>query len=336
MADQDFNIKVVTTADTSGIRQTGAALTALQQQQLKQQQEIYQRAYEAGRGLRVIAGAATIGAGYQFVSQLREAATYIEKISQELSKESAQIVENAQKYAELSKFAKDEADVLKIADGALKGVESSQKKMIDAASEQLTIWQKIGDIWAAGFRTEGPIAAALRLKQEQAAQNFETSRQNAILEITAAKLNAARRAGQTYEETIRELNDRIREQQALANTHWEQKDIQSYLAATTAAERYKKELEEVEKARDKAQTQKSEFIKGAVENASPQVQRALQQEDAFRRTGDEAYLRSAEQFKRGMTQGQREEYEGLTKGNNQQAVIDAINDLKRDLIGIWR
>ena len=128
MAGQDFNIKVVTTADTKGIQQTSAALRLLAEQQIKDQKAVEQAAYEAGRGVRVIAGAAAIGAGYKFVEQLRDAAAYIEKIAQEMNKEGAQIVANAQKYAELARFAKQESDVLKIADGALKGVEIGLKR----------------------------------------------------------------------------------------------------------------------------------------------------------------------------------------------------------------
>lgn len=97
-----------------------------------------------------------------------------------------------------------------------------------------------------------------------------------------------------------------------------------------------------QKAAEKKAALEASFFKGAVSTASPQVQRTLQLEDEARRAAaagegnlSDRLQRSAEAFKRGMTAEQRSEYEGLS-GGNQRGVIDAINELKRDLLGIWR
>lgn len=101
---------------------------------------------------------------------------------------------------------------------------------------------------------------------------------------------------------------------------------------TSALERQKAAAD---KAAEKNRQEADSFMVNAVKNASLQVQRTLQQEEAARRTGDEAYLRSAEAFKRGFTPEQAQEYEQLKTGGDQR-VIDAINDLKNQLLGIWR
>lgn len=336
MADQDFNIKVVTTADTSGLRQTSVSMAELQKQIQAQNIAAQQMGYQLGQALRVVAGGALIAGGYKFVSQLHEAATQIEKISSDLDKQGAQIVSNAQKFSEMSKFATDQADVLKIAEGSLKGVETAQKRMLDAAGEELTIWQKIADVWAAGFRDEGPIAAALKLKQETEAQNFEMARQNAILSITAAKLNETRRSTQTYAETVAELNSRIREQQSLADIHWAQKDISSYLSAAEAVEKYKKELQSVEAENAKAVKQTESNIQGA----DPQVRATLMQEQASRiaraqgRDRDaDLYDKTADNLKRSATPAQRAQIEKAEADPN---LIKAIEDLSKKMDDYWR
>ncbi len=324
MADQDFNIKVVTTADTSGLRQTSVSMSELQKQIQAQNVAAQQMGYQLGQALRVVAGGALIAGGYKFVSQLHEAATQIEKISASLDKEGAQIVSNAQKMSEMSKFAQDNADIIKIAESSLKGVESAQARMIEESGKELTVWQKISDIWATGFKDKGPIAQAQELAKAQAAQNFEIARQSAIQAIASAKINEARRANQTYEETVKELNDRIREQQALANTHWQQQDIQSYLSAASAVEKYTKQLEDLKAAHDKAVSETGKKIAAA----DPQVQAILKQDEAARvaqqegRSQDaELFTKSAEAFKRGATPQQLEQ---VKKAELDPNLIDAI------------
>ncbi len=326
MADQDFNIKVVTTADTSGIRQTSISMAELQKQIQAQNIAAQQMGYQLGQALRVVAGGAIIAGGYKFVSQLHEAATEIERVSTSLDKQGAQILSNAQKMSEMSKFAQDNADIIKIGESALKGVESAHARLLEEAGRELTVWQKISDIWAAGFKDKGPIAQAQELAKSQASQNYEMARTSAIQAIAAAKINETRHASQTYEETVKELNDRIKEQQALANTHWQQQDIQSYLSATSAVEKYTKELENLKAAHDKAVSETGKKIAAA----DPQVQAILKQEQAARvareegRQNDAALLdKSAEAFKRGATPQQLEQVKKAELDPNLVAAIKA-------------
>ncbi len=354
MADQDFNIKVVTTADTSGIQQTKAGLTQIQQMQAQAKQaaassgtgpttEAERAAYQLGQGLRVVAGGALITAGYQLVTQLRSAATEIEKISASLDKEGAQIVANAQKMSELSKFAQDNADTIKIGEGALKSVESAHARLIEESERELTVWQKIADVWAAGFKDKGPIAQAQELAKAQAEQNYEMARQNAIQAIASARINEAKLATESYEETVKRLNDRMREQEALAATHWLQQDVNSYLSASRNAENYRKELEQLKAEHDKLTSKTEKYI----ETADPQVQAILKNEAAMfqaraqgRDRDADLYEKSAQQFRASATPKQLEDVSKIYSGKD---VIDAIKQLgvdqkerDRQLIDLWR
>ncbi len=356
MADQDFNIKVVTTADTTGIRQTADGLTQIQRMQAAAAQQAAQQgggtqasaaaqaaAYQLGQSLRVIAGGALITAGYQFVTQLRAAATEIEKISASLDKEGAQIVANAQKMAELSRFAEDNSDVIKLGEGALKSVEAAHSRLIEEAGKELTIWQKIADVWAAGFRDKGPIAQAQDLAKAQAELNYEMARTSAIQSISAAKTNAARLASESYEQTVARLNARMKEQEALAATHWLQQDVSSYLSASRYAENYRKELEQLKAEHDKLTSKTEKYI----ETADPQVQAILKNEKAMfdaraqgRDRDASLYEKSAQNFRASATPKQLEEVSKIYSGKD---VVDAIKQLgidqrerDRQLIELWR
>ncbi len=350
MADQDFNIKVVTTADTSGIAKTTDEIRKLRQEALRsaltpvpeglggtattakapefpkksEAQLLLSRAEELfglSRRLQLLAAGAVIAGGYKFVSDLRAAATEIEKISVELGKQGGQIVSNAQKFAEMSRFARDNADIIKIGEGALNGVEQAQARLLEAAGKELSTWQKIQDVWTSGFDVFSrgvarPQADALKLQQAMAAQNYEMARMSAIQAIASAKIAEARHATQTYEQTIKELTDRMKEQQTLANTHWQQKDVESYLVAASAAEKYKKEIESVEAARDKAMGKAAKEANAA----DSQVKAIIGNEQAAAKARAEGrdkdadmYQKSADQYRKSATEEQRAQADALEK-----------------------
>lgn len=290
MADQDFKIRVVTTADTSGIRQTSAGLAQLQKQSEGQAKAAEQAGYELGRALRVVAGGALIAGGYQFVSQLRSAAAEIEKIAVSLDKEGEQLVSNAQKFSEMAKFAKTNADVLKVGEGALKGVEAAHKRLLDAASQELTIWQKIADVWAAGFKDEGPIAQAKRLAFEQAAQNYELERQNAIRAVSEALRTKEALSARTYTQQIEFLNQKIAEQEAIQKRVGVAR-IEDYLKAGEAVENYRKILNDVTRAEQQRTRAQQDFLGRAADSSEKGIQRIRssdQQVDAIFRNREAA------------------------------------------------
>jgi hypothetical protein len=96
--------------------------------------------------------------------------------------------------------------------------------------------------------------------------------------------------------------------------------------------------EKAAEAKDKAE---SSFIEGALKTASPQVQAALANEEAARNAraigldrDADLFQKTSEQLQRGMTQPQREEFEGL-KGAGDQKLHDAIVDLKQSMDKYW-
>ena len=96
--------------------------------------------------------------------------------------------------------------------------------------------------------------------------------------------------------------------------------------------------EKAAEAKDKAE---SSFFEGALKTAAPQVQAALANEEAARNAraaGQERdadlFQKTSEQLQRGMTQPQREEFEGL-KGAGDQKLHDAIVDLKQSMDKYW-
>ncbi len=294
MADQDFNIKVVTTADTSGLRQTSAEMDAIARRQAEAEAKWARSPInpknqtgtsgkgEVTSGLgSFVAPTALIAIGYEFVSQLSKAAGEIQKISDELNKQGAQIVDNALKFSELAKFATTEADVLKVGEGALKGVEVAHKNLLDISGKELSIWQKIADVWAAGFKDKGPIAQALELQQAQAAQNYQMERSNAIHEITLAQRVKDDLAAKSYADKIVYLTDKINEEEE-AQRRAGVANVEAYLKAGAAAENYRKILAGVtadEKKREAAKSQKSEGV----------VAKGVQQtEDEFARSQQKA------------------------------------------------
>ncbi len=268
--------------------------------------EAQRAAFQLGQSIRVIAGGAVIAAGYKLVSTLRDAATEIEKVSQSLDKQGDQIVKNAQKFAELSKFARDNSDIIKIGEGALKGVESAHEKLLEESGKELTVWQKIADIWAAGFRDKGPIAQAKELAEAQASQNYQMARTSAIQAIASAKILETRQSLQSYDETLDELTDRMRKQEELAAIHWLNKDIESYLKAKSAAEQYKKEIEALNAVHDK-EVKKREQQEKSIQQAGNKAAELEKKAAAAQGTpgGEEA----AQQAAQARAEAQRQEAE---------------------------
>lgn len=346
MADQDFNIRVVTTADTKGIQQTGDALRKLQQQAQQQDAAAAESAaYEVGRRLRMFAGAGAIGLGYKFLSEIRETISNIGKLTAELTKQGNELTENIKKHAESSKFATTEAEAIKLGESALKDVESTHKRLLDSAGKELTTWQKVVDVWTVGFRGTGPNKAALETEKAAAALNYEAARTGAIQDIAAAKLEMSKRASETYEQTVARLNERLKEQQRLADVHWAQKDVESYLVAAAAVEKYKKEITDLGNAELRRLEARKKAIEDAAYSASPQTKAVLMQEQAERKARAEGrereadlFKKAADDFKRSMTDVQRAELDrihNIPKEDKDSQTANAVHELKAYLINVW-
>jgi hypothetical protein len=356
MADQDFNINIRTTANTAGIEQIKSALTGLG----AQVNSINAASGGGGGGggdlldkaaakiehgiFRTAVHAIGIGVVYELVGALKRAGEEIEKVSEELDKQGAKLVSNAQLYSEATKFATTQADVVKIGSAAMKDMEEEHKKVVELQKQELGYAAQFSDflnvqLFKNRGKTEGDYEAARRINLETAEQLETAARQNALLDIQAAKLIEARHAAQSYEETVAELNQRQKEQQALADTHLAQGDVQSYLAAAGAVEKYRKELESLKEAHDKLTSKTEKYIEGA----DPQVKAILANEKAMfearagGRDQDAAmFERSALALRRSARPDQLAEVAKIYGGKE---VVDAIKELgrnQRELIDLWK
>ncbi len=270
MADQDFKINVITTANTAGVQQTTAAFDQLQAKiaATKKAAETptgSSGAQDFGRDIGRLIGLAGAGAVYKFFDVIKQSAAEIEKTTVELQKQANQISENAQKFSEMAKFATTTAGVIKIGEGALKGVETAHKNLLDLSQKELTIWQKIADIWAAGFKDKGPIKQALELQQAQAAQNYQMERTNAIHEITAAQYTKDALASKSYTERVEYLTGKIKEQQDIQKRVGVA-NIEDYLKAGKEAENYAGILADVNNQRRAEISQAGDRTKAILKN----------------------------------------------------------------------
>src|SRR5258708_27890669 len=100
MADQDFKIKVVTTADTSGIRQVSAGLTQIQQQQKAAAEQAkscvpnFNASFASGAGFGYIVARVITGIAQETI-----------KVTEELDKQGEHLVDLSQKWTEMAKAA---------------------------------------------------------------------------------------------------------------------------------------------------------------------------------------------------------------------------------------
>lgn len=200
--------------------------------------------------------------------------------------------------------------------------------------------------------------AELDKQIENAIKNAEVRRKeiDSILEITDAEIDE-RRLGllplkDQYNELGKEIT-RLRTERDLLNLPQQADEFKKLTAeinrtareidkVTNALQRQGEQEERNKKQREKdAEKERKEaesFAKGALETSSPQVQAALANEARARRAGigtreSDQLMETAQSFVRGMTQSEREEYQGLS-GNKD--VLDAIERLRQDLVGLWR
>lgn len=366
MADQDFNIRVVTTADTKGVQQTSAAMDALRQ---KEQAADERAAQETGTVIgQLIGRLAGFGLIYEGLNNIRQVASEVAKTSAELDKMGGMLVEHAQHFAQAARAVTSEDDALNIGKAALKDIDAIQLKIRGTLAEEVSLtgkWVDSAGHLVAQFTHYGQASEnAGRINQQMLDERLRGEQ----LLSEQADIDA-RRAIESSEKMLakyRELqNLPFRDAFDKVNTDLEaarQKqdnldkkaadyvseyvkagvEIQNLLKILTALEQSENRRATAAREATKAHQEEDSFMANALKTSSAQVQATLANEDAARRAaaagqGRDAdlYQKTAEQLKAGMTQAQRDEYEGLTSGG-QQRVIDAINDLKNQLIGIWR
>ncbi len=313
MADQEFNIRVVTSADVAGIRQTEAALDALG---LKIKSI---RAVGGGGGggdgtdvldkaaakiehgiFRTFVHAIGIGVVYELVGSLKKAGEEIEKVSDALNKQGEELVRHVQLYSEQARHAKDTDDVLKISSATLKDIETTQKTVNDLSQKELGYAATVSDyLQKQMFARQrmagmGDYEAAQQENLKTAVSQALEARQRGMDEV----IKAEKASNQTTEEHLGILNREIaleekRKAAAAANV-----DPGGYVKAANNLGILKKQLEEFIQLEIKEQAVRAKQQEEAYGKASPQAKAILENEKRAkeaRAAGDE---KSAEQFQK--------------------------------------
>jgi len=346
MADQDFNIKVVTTADTSGLQKTSVEMQKIREQQEKLRQDAGAAALFArippggaapagltkenaeisdriGRSFeRMAIHAVGIGAIYAAINAIKETAAEINKITDSLDKQGELLIENSRHLIQQSKFAKDDADVLKIAEDAMKNIAAQHKTVEETQKKELSLAQKIADAVTVGPTLGAkPNQQLLDEERAQALRNESAARQIGIAAVRAAEFEKERVAALSTADAIERLNQKIKEQQDLQSKHYQQGDIQGYVEASEAIKEYEKQLDNATKAHQKEQ----DAVDKTVSQSSPGVQAVLKNEQAARQALTEGREKDADMFSKSAQQFER----GLDP--QKKAELDAIRERQKAL-----
>jgi hypothetical protein len=344
---EDFNIRVVTTADTSGIRQTSAELAKLQQQQEAQNKAAQQAAQQTGAFVGQLVGRlAGIGLIYQGLSNIKEVTAEVLKISDELDKQGELLVKHAQGYALAAKSVTDEAGVLHIAEAALKDMDAIQAKIHGTIQQEVSTTGKWVDSFGhlvqlvrsfgTAAKEEGRInQMAIAAKLEGELQNAKAADDNARRAIANAedlkdKFDELKKL--PYAEAVEKVNvelEKAREKQHGLNKASADyvknyvdagQQIQGQLKLLDALSRVETQRAAAAKQQQRAQQEAQSFTVNAIKTADQGAQRVLMNEEAARVARAEGrekdadmYEKSARQFEKGLTPGAREELESLRK-----------------------
>ncbi len=350
MADQDFNIKVVTTADTAGLRQTTAEMDKLRE---KQAQQASQAGVEIGTVLgQLIGRLAGIGVIYEGLNNVRQVTSEINRNSAESDKEWASLVSHFREAAVAARGITSEGDALKIAGNALKDIDTIQTRIKAATQEEVGITGKWVDTFGhlvelvksfgtaseeEGRINDNIIKERLADLQVQAA----VAHQNAVKEIeNNEKILSQFREMENipFRDAFDDINTQLEEARA-KQAAWNadgKRNVQQYYEAGQQVQNLLRILNALEanenrraasaKEAARAAREEESFLGGAAKTSMPQVRAALEQEDAARRAraaGDERaadqFTKSSEAFQRAMSPGQRDEFSQL------KAAMDKMN-----------
>ncbi len=218
MADQDFNIKVVTTADTSGIKQTSAEFEKLKQQAEKARQDagaaaLFARVPPGGSAqsqgtpgdpvntnlTRGFISAA--GFGYIVARVINGIAEETNKVTAELDKQGEHLVDLSQKWTDMAKAATSSEDIAKIAASGAKEIDELGKAIIKAANPDVSIGATIVDNLVKRFMNLGKETEDAMGPNEELAQALLqglAQDQQAMIELNAHAIEL----GRTFEDSF--------------------------------------------------------------------------------------------------------------------------------------
>ncbi len=337
MADQDFNIKVVTTADTSGIRQTSDELKKLRAESLRSAltpvpeglggpaaAKIAPKVYpklavpipavtdeeanafgqsfsnKISHGLtRFIGHALGIGAILEFVSSLKSASEEIAKVAESLNKQGEELVKHVQLYDQEARHAKDTGDALKISAATLKEMEETQKTFNDVSQKEIGWAAKMSDYLQVQLLARQKIAG---IGDYEAAHQVEV--ETALDQAMTARqkgmqeiFSAEKAINRTTQERIEILNREITVEEQHRVIAAQNTDPGGYVKAFNNLARLRKELEDVLKLEAQREQLRGKTEK-YIEGSDPQVKAILANEAAMFKAREEGRGRDADLYER--------------------------------------
>ncbi len=380
MADQDFNIKVVTTADTSGLVKTREEIQKVREAAEKARQDAGAKALfaaedkakgptpstapaeQAGSSL-TRAFTAAAGFGYIVARVINGIAEETNKVTVELDKQGEHVVDLGKKWADMARAATSTEDIAKIAASGVKEIDSLTSSINKANQAELTLGQSMVDTLVKAFKNTkdaiGPneelqnnLVLGLALIKQEAiavqAESIELARKNEAafdankakpladaLSDISQKMYEAKNAQDALTREMLKTEGGIKEydrlSKVLANLT-QQTDL-----LTQADAKRQRQAEAANKAAEKELSEKRKFEASALESASPQAKRILENEEAARRAraaGDERsadlFQRSAEQFRKSASPDQQSEASQLGK------LLADGNIILNQLLAVWR
>ncbi len=360
MADQDFNIKVVTTADTTGIQKTSAGFKQIQQDEAKANESAGQLASSQTRGF-----ISASGFGYIVARVINGIAEETNKVTAELDKQGAHVVELGQKWADMARAATSAEDVAKIAASGAKEIDALGKAITKAATPDFSVGQTVVDSLVKAFKNTKDAMGPNEQLAEELFKGLQQDQQQLIaMNARAIELGRTfqaafdKRQAEPLADALTEVADEMakakKEQDGLTGAMLRTKggiDRYNELAVilanltrqtdllTQADTRRQRQAEAANKAAEKELSAKRDFETKALESSSPQAQAILRNEEAARRaraSGDERgadlFQKTADQLFRSATPNQRAEVEQLRKSE----VVKELQGLRQDLKDIFR
>jgi chromosome segregation ATPase len=222
MAEQDFDIKIRTTADTTGIRQTEAELEKLKAQAGAAGGPPGGGVEDVGAAASTMATSVTLaaGAGLALYNTIVGIAEEQLKVNEELDAQVDSLGKAAAKWRELAQSALTEKDIAGVTRAVLPQIEAISAKLEEIRKKEISGWAAVKDAIQGAFTTPAGAEAKRSPFEEQkqaAIKDQETLRQTAV-NIANANIDAARRSEAAWEqlklkpvgEAIAELTEKLR------------------------------------------------------------------------------------------------------------------------------
>lgn len=316
MAEQDFDIKIRTTADATGIKQTEAGLSNLSQ---------------VGGAL----GLSAVGVGLALNKIIRDYGESQLKIAQELDKQLSTLTALAHKWSDIAQAADSAADVQKLGQAGVSAIQAAEAEFNKFQNSTTAWWKQLTDSIIKGPTFGATIFEKLDNEQSsRLAENVQRTREAAIAatrQAEAYKEAFDKRKAGDLGQAVDELNSKIRDLQVTQKAVGID-NIESYVALGRQVEIYKGQLQEIIKLQEKSRAgAERKYEQGRNELSGLPFP-----------TNADAYFRNLDAAKRASDRGDSKAAEQLQKtadelrkfaGPESRRAIDELDKLRQQATG---